>query len=324
MYHPSMNSLATFDEVEVSAQLAEIDDGHWARFKAHYVGERDAEPETAARGRVAAINDHVGDWAYRGRTAKYDMTSPGNGAEKNLIIETFDRLAQEYDSYIAPGTPLEKDFRAQIGLVLRLCRRYVRPRVLDIGCGTGRHLMSLAPAIREGVGADTSPAMVARAQANAQRAGHENLLFTRADAVELAPKQLGHFDVIMLIGTLEHILEPDAALRRAVSLLARGGRIVVIVPHKANLAFLWKRLVTGRRPVIFESDRIYGVRDLKSLARAVGLTATRIYPLPFAVRRVEFEGPPWLLRALAAVVSLIPLPATRGAFAILFKSAHSP
>ncbi len=322
MYHPSMNSLATFDGVEVSAQLAEIDDGHWARFKAHYVGERDAEPETtaAARDRASAAKSAIGPI----EDEQYDMTSPGNGAEKNLIIETFDRLAQEYDSYIAPGTPLEKDFRAQIDLVLRLCRRYVRPRVLDIGCGTGRHLMSLAPAIREGVGADTSPAMVARAQANAQRAGHENLLFTRADAVELAPKQLGHFDVIMLIGTLEHILEPDAALRRAVSLLARGGRIVVIVPHKANLAFLWKRLVTGRRPVIFESDRMYGVRDLKSLARAVGLTATRIYPLPFALRRVEFEGPPWLLRALAAVVSLIPLPATRGAFAILFKSAHSP
>ncbi len=237
------------------------------------------------------------------------------------IIETFDRLALEYDSFIAPGTPLAPDFQAQIDLLLKLCETYGRPRVLDIGCGTGQHLLCLAPAIRRGVGADISSAMVARARTNAQRAGTDNLAFVHGQATDLEPDRLGHFDVILLIGTLEHILEPDLALRRASSLLASGGRILVIMPHKANLAFLWKRLVTGRQPVIFDSDRSYAVRDLKSLARRVGLTATRVDPLPFAVKRVEVAGPPRLLRALAAVVSLIPLPVTRGAFAITFKRA---
>ncbi len=242
---------------------------------------------------------------------------PPDGAAH--IIETFDRLAREYDSFIAPGTPLAKDFQAQIDLLLRLCAKYGRPRVLDIGCGTGQHLLCLSPAIRAGVGADISSAMVARAQANAERAGTENLTFVHGQATDLRSDRLGHFDIILLIGTLEHMLEPAMAMRQALSMLAAGGRIVAIMPHKANLAFLWKRLVTGRQPVIFDSDGSYGVGDLKSLGRQAGLTATRVDPLPFAVKRVEVAGPPRLWRALAAVLSLIPLPITRGAFAVTFK-----
>jgi ubiquinone/menaquinone biosynthesis C-methylase UbiE len=69
--------------------------------------------------------------------------------------------------------------------------------ILDIGCGTGRHLTIFKPYFKNVVGLDISKNMIK----SARKKGHEPLV---GDAENL-PFRNNSFDVIISIGVLEHI-----------------------------------------------------------------------------------------------------------------------
>lgn len=58
-------AVTTFDGFEVSVELGEIDEAHWAVFSARYAGAPDADTAAAARERVQEFNDRVGAWIYQ-------------------------------------------------------------------------------------------------------------------------------------------------------------------------------------------------------------------------------------------------------------------
>lgn len=70
-------------------------------------------------------------------------------------------------------------------------------RVLDVGCGTGRHAVPIAAMGAEVTGLDQSPAMLERAAARAGAAGAE-VTWVEADAREV-PDHLGAFDVVLCL-----------------------------------------------------------------------------------------------------------------------------
>jgi ArsR family transcriptional regulator len=104
--------------------------------------------------------------------------------------------------------------------------------MLDIGTGTGRMLELFAPRYERAVGVDLSPAMLAVARANLDRAGIEHARVRLGDVKSL-PVLRDSFDLVVVHQVLHFLDEPGRALLEAASALAPGGRLLIVdfAPH---------------------------------------------------------------------------------------------
>jgi SAM-dependent methyltransferase len=115
-----------------------------------------------------------------------------------------------------PALRLEDELR-------RAGRERPTPRVLDVGCADGRHLLRDAAAGWEATGVDFSSTAVERARSRE--------LDVRPGTIDREDLELGAFDLIRASHVIEHVPDPVAFLRRGRDLLARGGRMHVITPN---------------------------------------------------------------------------------------------
>jgi len=133
------------------------------------------------------------------------------------------RLSAElYDGFY---DALDKDYRWEAGVVLRHVRRHLRrPRtLLDVACGTGRHLEVFAETLDcTGVDLDAEALAVARRRCPGVRFEHADL-----EALDLGRR----FDVVTCLFSSIAYMPTVARLRSAVRALARhvepGGVLVV-------------------------------------------------------------------------------------------------
>ena len=97
-------------------------------------------------------------------------------------------------------------------------------RVLDIGCGEGRHTRALAVAGALAVGVDLEPKALARAREAADRGSARGLGFAQADVFAL-PFAPATFDVVLDYGCLHHVRRRDTQryLEQVVPLLKPEG-----------------------------------------------------------------------------------------------------
>jgi ubiquinone/menaquinone biosynthesis C-methylase UbiE/DNA-binding transcriptional ArsR family regulator len=109
--------------------------------------------------------------------------------------------------------------------------------LLDLGTGTGRILQMFGPGLDRGLGIDLSPAMLAVARSNLQRAGLPHCSVRQGDIFDLAlgPDQ---FDAVIVHQVLHFLEDGGRAIREAARPLKPGGRLVVVdfAPH--DLEFL--------------------------------------------------------------------------------------
>jgi SAM-dependent methyltransferase len=137
---------------------------------------------------------------------------------------------EEAEGRRAPGAAYD-EARQNVKHLLRLKSLAGRDgtlRVLDFGCGEGR-FVRLADALGlEAWGVDASPSRRARARRLGLRV-HESVEDARrAGATGL--------DAVTLIETLEHLVDPRAALDEAASILRPGGALLVEVPDARGIA----------------------------------------------------------------------------------------
>jgi len=120
-------------------------------------------------------------------------------------------------------------------LVAQLPREGARA-VLDVGCGTGGILRSIAGAgIGEcWLGVDQSEAMVEKAEALAEEAGLA-IAFRRGDILD-APRGDEQFDLICACHMLYHVPDVDAAVENCARLLAPGGTFVATTNSRDTMA----------------------------------------------------------------------------------------
>jgi SAM-dependent methyltransferase len=110
------------------------------------------------------------------------------------------------------------------------------PRVLDLGVNTGDELalvLALRPELRgaiEIVGVDHSASALAVAR---ERFAGERARFVEADLADLATLDLGRFDLVLSIGTLQSGALDDRALLREVVQhdLAEAGSVILGMPN---------------------------------------------------------------------------------------------
>lgn len=95
--------------------------------------------------------------------------------------------------------------------------------VLEIGVGTGRLALRIAPGCRSFTGVDISPGTIRRAAENLADLRNVRLLCGDFMTADLS----GSFDVICASLTFLHIREKAQAIRKIASLLVPGGRTVL-------------------------------------------------------------------------------------------------
>ena len=134
---------------------------------------------------------------------------------------------KELDATGAERARLEEQARFILEEEIRLLNTFgaaAGARILDLGCGTGQLTRALAKQAGpdgEVMGVDADPGIFPRH--NTQ----PGLSFSchRAGAL---PKSLGTFDLIYARFLFQHLPDPVGALRNAASLLAPGGKIVIV------------------------------------------------------------------------------------------------
>jgi SAM-dependent methyltransferase len=149
-------------------------------------------------------------------------------------------------------------------------------RVLDVGCGSGRHTCEAFRFPRvTAVGADRNPADLEEArnrlrfheQVGAHGGGRWALL--AADARHL-PFPTAAFDVVICAEVLEHIPDHRAAAAETVRVLRPGGILMVSVPRYLPERICWA-LSPDYHTVNQGHVRIYRRRELRGLFAPLGL-----------------------------------------------------
>ncbi len=100
-------------------------------------------------------------------------------------------------------------------------------RVLDVGCGGGQNLISLANARADLqlCGLDLSPRQVARAARRGQRFG-SRVRFVQGSALEL-PFDDDEFNLVVSIGSIKHWPDMQRGVAECARVLAPGGMLVI-------------------------------------------------------------------------------------------------
>jgi SAM-dependent methyltransferase len=132
--------------------------------------------------------------------------------------------------------------------------------VLDVGTGTGRLALHLAPRARRVVGIDTDAGALVEAQRQARRAGLANVLFVVADAEQADYRTFGQLDLVVA-----HLCMSDAIIARAGACLPPGGILAFAAFHTDQ----WRE--TGRA-----SRFAYAPDRARAVLSAAGLRTERL------------------------------------------------
>lgn len=179
---------------------------------------------------------------------------------------TADRLAELGEQRVGPLRERLARFAAPSG----------DERALDAGTGTGPIALALAPLVREVIGVDLVPELLAHARHAA--AGILNVAFVEGDLTRL-PFEDESFDLVVTVRTVHHVEWPGVVLAELVRVCRVGGRLVLadqIASPDPLEALVHNRLERLRDP---SHVRVLSDQDIRALLDVNDL----------AVRRVESE-----------------------------------
>lgn len=184
----------------------------------------------------------------------------------------------------------------------RLAPHGSRPaRVLDVGCGNGAFLGALRDTGGfEGVGFDVSVAAVEACRARGLTAYAGDFTAPHEALVE------GSFDAVSLWDVIEHLPDPYAFARRAVSLLRPGGILYVKTPdiHAATVtAVVLAPRLAGAVLSVPHHVQFFQRASLARLLERAGATPTAW--LPTRTTRSPSAGGSLRRRAARRVVSAV-------------------
>jgi SAM-dependent methyltransferase len=148
-------------------------------------------------------------------------------------------------------------------------------RVVDVGCGDGRHLRAAAARGCTTIGVDC--AIDELKHARGQLAAHGSRLtahFIAADAAHL-PFRDAMFDAAICTETLEHLTDDVAAACEIARVLADGSPLLGAVPSHFTERLYWS-LSRGYRDTPGGHVRIYAPHALIDTLRGAGLRVTAV------------------------------------------------
>jgi SAM-dependent methyltransferase len=174
-----------------------------------------------------------------------------------------------------------------------------RPRILDIGCGTGGNLKMLSE-FGDAEGVDISPDALAFCR--------ERGLEVKLGAAEELPFETGTFDLATALDVVEHLDDDVGCLREMRRVLRPGGRILLFVP-----TFMW---LWGVQDEVSHHRRRYRLSELRRVVEEAGFEVERT-----TYANITFLPPVFLVRTFMRATGLktdsevrINIPAFNGVF----------
>jgi SAM-dependent methyltransferase len=145
--------------------------------------------------------------------------------------------------------------------VADICREVTdrRPRILDVGCGTGANLLMLSK-YGDAEGVDVSE----DALAFCRERGLEKV---KLGAGEELPYEDGSFDLVTAFDVVEHMDDDLAGLTEMRRVLRPGGRVLLFVPA---FMFLW-----GLQDDVSNHRRRYRLPELRRVLEQAGFEVER-------------------------------------------------
>jgi SAM-dependent methyltransferase len=175
-------------------------------------------------------------------------------------------------------------------------------RVLDVGCGSGRHTAAayrLPGAVVVGVDvADSELAAARNRLALHQRLGEHGggrWALCAADGLHL-PFADGRFDLVICAEVLEHVPAHDRAVVEITRVLRPGGDLVVSVPRRGPERLCWA-LSDQYAPVDGGHIRIYRKAALIELLEQTGLSVWSVH------HAHSLHTPYWWLKCLVGLTA---------------------
>lgn len=152
-------------------------------------------------------------------------------------------------------------------------------KVLDVGCGQGGYLISLAyEAGNECYGID--PLLEVSLKPARKRAEEQSLDVHLLCAVgEHIPFRNETFDVVMLTSTLQHVANQKEVLSEIKRVLKLGGRLLVSVPQRKGI-YSARLFVAEIKRTIQAEDKIFtmdfSAKSLKDILTKSGFTISKV------------------------------------------------
>jgi SAM-dependent methyltransferase len=172
------------------------------------------------------------------------------------------------------------------GFIERICEGLTRrPRILDVGCGTGANLEMLAN-FGDAEGVDVSTEALSFCK-------QRGLQSVRLGEAEKLPYPDQTFDLVTGLDVVEHLDDDLAGLREMRRVLKPGGRALLFVPA---FMFLW-----GVQDDVSNHRRRYTMKQLKETLRKAGFEIDRA---TFA--NITFFMPTLLGRVLMRITGFRP------------------
>jgi SAM-dependent methyltransferase len=169
--------------------------------------------------------------------------------------------------------------------VEEICRNVTdrRPRILDVGCGTGANLLMLSK-YGDAEGVDISEDALAFCR-------ERGLDKVKLGAAEELPYDDGTFDLVTAFDVVEHIDDDLAGLSEMRRVLRPGGRVLLFVP---TFMFLW-----GLQDEVSHHRRRYRLPELRRVLEQAGFEIERT-----TYANITFFVPILLIRKLMRLTGM--------------------
>lgn len=203
------------------------------------------------------------DWAAQLQDPPADLA----GRSELPGFRGYSLWAESYDQW--DGNPV---IAGEEEVIWDLIGDVVGLRVLDVGCGTGRHALALAAQDAEVVGLDPAPEMIDRAREKAQAQGLSVDL--RRAPIDALPADLGHFDLVLCCLVLSHVSDLSRAVANLTSRVRPGGRLIVSDFHPFNILIGLRTSCSGGGAKYVVPNFLHLPSDYFSAMSSAGLEVT--------------------------------------------------